>query len=255
MQLKGCTVVSRMPFAHSPVRRFGQRSYLLYSLASVHSREKTLVFPRLRQFLALQLSCPMNFCKETNFLLMKLTKNQKKLWMLLHFLCPGTIPVPRCRLSCQMSCCTSLLLVAWGGIVPPLHSPCNGLNAVMRRGPHSFTIKVGTRDEIVSISRLKACTEADAMPGSPPRHGRPPGKHPGGPASTKQVSFLDPLVSSPSSSQAPQSNGPETVFPVTDRFFDRPGPAEQWRIIHLQWKTINKNSDPLGIVKKHTNKT
>jgi transposase InsO family protein len=46
-------------------------------LGSVHSQGKTLVFPRLRQFLALQLSSPTNFCKKTNFLLMRLSKNKK----------------------------------------------------------------------------------------------------------------------------------------------------------------------------------
>jgi hypothetical protein len=54
-------------------------SYLLYSLASVQSRWKTPVFPRLRQFLVPQLSCPTNFCKEMNFLLMQLLKHFLKL--------------------------------------------------------------------------------------------------------------------------------------------------------------------------------
>jgi hypothetical protein len=49
-----------------------------YSSTSVHSRGKTLLFPQLMQFLVLQLSCPTNFCKEMNFLLMKLSKNLKK---------------------------------------------------------------------------------------------------------------------------------------------------------------------------------
>jgi hypothetical protein len=77
VQSKGCTTVSRMHFAHAPPWRLGPRSYLLYSSASVHSRGKTLVFSRLRQFLALQLSCPTNFCKETHFLLIQLLKNLK----------------------------------------------------------------------------------------------------------------------------------------------------------------------------------
>ncbi len=54
-------------------------------------------------------------------------------------------------------------LLRWGGVVPPLHRPY----AVLRLGPCSFTIRVRSRDEVVSVSRLKACTEADAMPGSP----------------------------------------------------------------------------------------
>ncbi len=106
--------ISRMRFAHAPPQQLGPRSYPLYSSASVHSRGKTLVFPRLRQFLALQLSCPTNLCKETNFLLIQLLKNFKNLMlllflllknfknlMLLLFLCLGTVPIS----SCQPSCC------------------------------------------------------------------------------------------------------------------------------------------------------
>jgi hypothetical protein len=39
---------------------------------------------------------PTNFCKATNFLLIQLSKNLKKPWMLPLFLCLGTIPVPSC---------------------------------------------------------------------------------------------------------------------------------------------------------------
>ncbi len=105
VQLKDSIAVSRMHFTHAPLQRLGPRSYLLYSSASMHSRGKTLVIPRWRQFLALQLSFLTNFFyKEMNFLLMELLKNLEKLWMLL-FPCPGTIPVSSCRSSCQTSCC------------------------------------------------------------------------------------------------------------------------------------------------------
>jgi hypothetical protein len=77
--------------------------------------------------------------------------------------------------------------------------------------PCSFTIQVGSRDEVIAVSRLKACTATDATPGSLRRRGRPPGSHPGGPAATKGVSFSDPLVSSPSP-LAPPRDGPRTVF-------------------------------------------
>jgi hypothetical protein len=103
-------------------------------------------------------------------------------------------------------------------VVPPLHHPYDSPYAVVRRGPHSFTIRVGLQDKIVSVSRLKACTEADATPGSPLRCGRPPGKRPGGPAATKRVSFADPLDSLPSLPWALPSDSPGTVFPVTDWF-------------------------------------
>ncbi len=52
---KDGTTASRMRFAHSPPRRHGPRNYPLCSSDSTHSREKTMVFPWLRQFLALQL--------------------------------------------------------------------------------------------------------------------------------------------------------------------------------------------------------
>ncbi len=69
VQSKDSIAISRMRFTHAPPWRLGPRSYLLYSSASLHSKGKTLVFPRLRQFWAFQLSWPTNFCKEMNFLL------------------------------------------------------------------------------------------------------------------------------------------------------------------------------------------
>ncbi len=86
VQSKDCTIASRIRFVHAPPRWLGPRSYLLYSLASVHSRGKTLVFPRLRQFFVLQLSCPMNFCKEMNFLSLP---QRLELWPLLQLVDAG----------------------------------------------------------------------------------------------------------------------------------------------------------------------
>jgi hypothetical protein len=103
---------------------------------------------------------------------------------------------------------TPLVWVRRGGLVPPLQLLYDGPYAVLRRGPRSFTIRVGSRDEVVAVSRLKACTAADATPGSPRRRGRPLGLRPGGLAATKRVSFSDPLVSSHSSSLAPPRDGP-----------------------------------------------
>jgi hypothetical protein len=60
-------------------------------------------------------------------------------------------------------------------VIPPLQPLYARPYPVIRRAPRSFTIRVGARDEIVAISRLKVCMAMDAMPGSPPRHGRPPG--------------------------------------------------------------------------------
>ncbi len=118
---------------------------------------------------------------------------------------------------------TRLVWIRRGGAVPPLQPLYDGPYAVIRRGGRSFTLRVGSRDEIVSVSRLKACTSADAAPGSPRRRGRPPGKRPGGAAAAKRVSFSHPLVSTPST--APPRNGPGTVFLPSAEVFARPGPV------------------------------
>ncbi len=62
-----------------------------------------------------------------------------------------------------------LVWVRRGGLVPPLQPLYDGPNAVLRRGPCSFTIRVGSRDEVIAVSHLKACTAADAtlQPASP----------------------------------------------------------------------------------------
>jgi hypothetical protein len=112
-----------------------------------------------------------------------------------------------------------------GGVLPPLHSPYNRPYGILRHGPRSFTIRVGSWDKIVSVIHLKACTEVETTPGSPRRRGRQPGNRPGGPAATKQGSRFQTLVFSPSPSQALPSDGPGTVFLVADRFFARPGRA------------------------------
>jgi hypothetical protein len=116
--------------------------------------------------------------------------------------------------------------------VPPLQPLYDGPYAVIRRGGRSFTLQIGSREEIVAVSRLKACTTVDAAPGSPLRRGLPPGKRPGssaaakrpnGSAAAKQVSFAHPLASTPST--APPRNGPGTIFLPSAEVFARPGPA------------------------------
>jgi hypothetical protein len=83
---------------------------------------------------------------------------------------------------------TPLIWVRRGGVIPSFLQPLyDGNYAVLRYGPRSFTIWVGSWDEVITVSHLKACMAADAMPGSPCHHGRPPGLHPGGPAATKRV--------------------------------------------------------------------
>ncbi len=48
-----------------------------------------------------------------------------------------------------------LIWVRRGGLVPPLQPLYDGPYAVLRRGPRSFTIRVGSRDEVVAVSRLR----------------------------------------------------------------------------------------------------
>jgi hypothetical protein len=84
---------------------------------------------------------------------------------------------------------TPLVWVHWGGLVPPVQLLYDSPYTVLRRGLCSFTIRVGSRDKVVAVSRLKACMAADATPGSPRRRGRPPGWHLGGLANQAGLVF------------------------------------------------------------------
>jgi hypothetical protein len=146
--------------------------------------------------------------------------------MVLPLLCLGTILALSCPPSCQLSCSpppsSGSVGAAWFHPLQPLYDgPC----AVLHQGPRSFTVQVGSRYEVVALSRLKACMAVDATPGSPCRRGRPPVSRPGGLVATKGVSFSDPLVYSPSPSSAPPRDGPGTVFLPSEEVFARPGPA------------------------------
>jgi hypothetical protein len=168
----------------------------------------------------------MNFCKMMNFQLMPLQIFFSKT---LHVSAPS-LPGHNSSTDLPSELPAELLSapLIWfhqGGIIPSLQPLYNGPYAVLRRGPRSFTIRVGSRDEVVAVSRLKACMAADATPGSLPRCSRPPGSRPGSPATTKWVSFSDLLVSSPSSSPAPPQNGPETIFLPGKEVFACLGPA------------------------------
>jgi hypothetical protein len=79
--------------------------------------------------------------------------------------------------------------VCQGGVIPPLQPLCDGPYAVLHHDPCSFTIPVRSRDEVIAVSRLKACTEADAMPGNLRCPSRPLGSSPGGPATTKSLVY------------------------------------------------------------------
>ncbi len=148
--------------------------------------------------------------------------NVKKISNILHVSAPS---LPRHNSSTDLPSklpaellSAPLVWVRRGGLFPPLQPLYNGPYAVLRRG----SIRVGSWDEVVTVSLLKACTTADATPGSPRRRGRLLGSCPGGPATTKRVSFSDPLVSSPSSYGALPGYGPGT-FPTQRGGFCTPG--------------------------------
>jgi transposase InsO family protein len=157
-------------------------------------REDTGLSPAEAVFGA-QIVLPNEFLQNDEFSVDAIVKNFSKT---LHVSAPS---LPRHNSSTDLPSelpakllSAPFIWVHWGGLVPPLQPLYNSPYAVLRRGPRSFTIRVGSRDEVVAISSLKACTAADATPGSPHHRVRPPGPHPGGPAATKQVSFSDPFL-------------------------------------------------------------
>jgi hypothetical protein len=111
-----------------------------------------------------------------------------------------------------------LVWVRRGGLVPPLQPLYDSHYVVLLRGPRSFTIRVGSGDEVVAISCLKACTAADATP----RHGRLPGSHPGSPAKTKRVLVFRPtgFFTFPSGAATRRSRN---HFPARQGGFSTPG--------------------------------
>jgi hypothetical protein len=109
---------------------------------------------------------PNEFLQGDEFSVDAIVKKFKKNIGCSSFPSPGTIPAPSCQLSCQTSCCALFISLRHSGITPPLHRPYDNPYAVLRHRPYSFSIRVRSRDKIVSVSRLKACTEVDVTPGS-----------------------------------------------------------------------------------------
>jgi hypothetical protein len=144
--------------------------------------------------------------------------------MFLLLLCLGTILVPTCPASCQPSCSPPPSSGSVGAAsFHPFSRSTTAPTWFYAAAPAPSPSKSGRGTRWSPSKRLKACTAADATPGSPPRRGRQPGPRPGGPAATKQV-FSDPLVSPPSS-PAPPQNGPGTVFLPGEEVFARQGLA------------------------------
>jgi hypothetical protein len=179
----------------------------------VQPREDTGLFPAEAVFGA-PIVLPNEFLQNEEMPVDAIIKNFSKT---LHV---PAVSLPRHNSSAQLPyelpgdlLSAPLVWVRRGGVIPPLQPLYDGPYAALRRGLRSFTIRVGARDEVIAVSRLKACTAADAMPGSPRC-----------PAATKRVSFSDPLVSTPSS-LAPPRDGPGTVFLPGEEVFACPGPA------------------------------
>jgi hypothetical protein len=78
MQSIDCIAASKMHFVPALPGLLGPRRSLGSSSDSIPSQGKTLVFPRLRQFLAHLLSYPMSFCRQKIFPLIKFTKEFPK---------------------------------------------------------------------------------------------------------------------------------------------------------------------------------
>jgi hypothetical protein len=210
-----------------PPRQLGPMSYFMCSSDFELSRGKTLVFPQLNLFLELQLSYLMRSYSLMNLLLILLLKIFNKTldtpvsaFSLPRHNCSSSLPseLPAELLSAR------LVWVRCDGPVLLLQLLYDGPYAVIRRGGRSFTLQVGSREEIFAGSRLKACTTADAVPGNPRRRGRPLGKRPSGSAAAKRVSFAHPFASTPLIT-APPRNGPRTVFLPRAEVFACPGPA------------------------------
>jgi hypothetical protein len=93
--------------------------------------------------------------------------------MLLLFLyLANTTPAVSCQMSCVMI--SSMPPHPGSSIISPLQRPYDGPFAFLRRNPRSFTIRVGTQDEIIAVSRFKPDMDSYAKPGSPwptARHG------------------------------------------------------------------------------------
>ncbi len=223
-QSKDSTATSRMCCVAAPLRQLGLRSYPEYSLNSARSRGKKLVFPQLRQFLELQLFCQMSLHGK-NFSVDNIYKNlSKNLWMLLLLLfLANKIWAACCLRSCQP---TSSMLPSSGctsAASSPLQQPYDSPHAVLHHGPHSFTIRVGSREEIISVSHLKACT--DVWQTASPRRSSQAGRHPHRRSCCYQAGLVfRPTNFSTFNSGAAKRWSRNCFSPTLQGVFARPGP-------------------------------
>ncbi len=202
VQSKDCTTASRTHFVHAPLQQHGLRSYPLYSSDSKGSWGKTLVFPRLRQFSVPKLCCQMNFCKIMSFQYILLSKFFLKPCMFRHLLCLGTILALTCWASCQPSCSPPPLSESFkAASFHPFSYSTTAPTQFCTSAPAPSPSESGHETRWSLSAALRPAQQqmpcqavaVDATPGSPRCRGRPLGLHQGGPATTNQVSFSDPL--------------------------------------------------------------
>jgi hypothetical protein len=161
-----------------------------------------VVFPRPRQCAVHKLSCLMNCCKMMNFQVTPLSKKILNPCMFLLLLCLGTILALTCPVSCQPSCSPS---PSSGSVGAAWFHPFSRSTRPLR-GPAPQPLLLHHQSRVAGQGGRR----------QPPNglHVRP----------TKQVSFSDPLVSSPSL-LAPPRDSPGTVFLPGEEVFARPGLA------------------------------
>jgi hypothetical protein len=225
---------SRMPFAHAPRPRLGPRSYLLCSSDSEHSRGKTLVFSRLRQFLALPLCSLMNFCKTKKCQLMLLSKNFQKPCMYLPFLCLGTILAPSCQNELPGDLLSApLVWVRRGSVILPFSHSKTAPTPSCAAGPAPSPSESGpgTRSSPSAASRL-------ARPRTPRLAARVTAA---GCRVLTQVVLLQPSGSRFQTrwflyfSSGAAMRGPGTVFLPGEEVFARPGPAAPSQVTQTRY--------------------
>jgi hypothetical protein len=140
------------------------------------------------------------------------------------------------------------VFVRCDGHVPPLTPLYDGPFAVLSRSAQHFKIQMGTREEVISTSRLKPCSDPDAAVAQPRRRSWPPGQlrvrfnlralppactTPDQPAAQPSQPCIWPhFPAVPGGPLAPPARttaipGPGTVFlPEHNRVFVRPGTSE-----------------------------
>ena len=70
---------------------------------------------------------------------------------------------------------SKFVFVRQDAVTRPLSPLYHGPYLVLKHGPKFFRLQVGTREETVSVDRLKPCfsSDPDLIPALPPRRGRP----------------------------------------------------------------------------------